>query len=291
MKKIGTEPRLRTIIKEELSSWHQFKQNLVSQYPEKYKKAILEQRNIGWKNFLEGLVSKSMIQIQDEYCIRKGWSSTGQTWAKKIIKNRWKTIRETWDKRNEKLHSPSIIDKLEGYDALKTAISNEWQLGLHNLPPIEFRHLFNKHHTPEKIGKSLDQMKSWFSTIRSGRLLYQDTILQDEFSSKGPLQRWVGLSDELFPSKRESKAIQKLNATIQNKLTMGIKNLPPSSYTQFFRVSYKEMQTRPTKVKKEWLATVRKARLQYDKQNLIQDEFSKLGFYQQWVGLEHSLFI
>lgn len=140
------------------------------------------------------------LDIQDNYYWRKEDKQTGNSWGKKLIKHGWSLIQHTWEKRNDKLHSPEIITKLEGFDTLKKAIESEWQLGLHNLPPIEFAHLFDKYHTPTTTCKSLDQMKSWFATVRSGRLFYNDTVLQDECSTKGPLQQWVGLSNKLFPS-------------------------------------------------------------------------------------------
>ena len=102
----------------------------------------------------------------------------------------------TWDKQNDKLHPPEIITKLEGFDTLKQAIEAEWLLGLHNLPPIEFSNLFNKYHTPRKSCKSLDQMKSWFSIVKSGRLSHNDTVLQNEFSTKRPSPTRMGQPEQ-----------------------------------------------------------------------------------------------
>ena len=150
LKRTKTDPWLRKIIIEELTSWHDFTTTDIKLYPSKYKKAILQQRQIGWKHFLEGLVGKELVTIQEEFYQMKRDKRTGTSWGKKLIKNAWSLIRLSWDKRNNKLHSPEIITKLEGFDALKLAIENEWQLGLHNLPPIEFSHLFNKYHTSEK---------------------------------------------------------------------------------------------------------------------------------------------
>ena len=132
---------------------------------------------------------------------------------------------------------------------------------------------------------------SWFSTIRSGRFLYNDTILQDKVSKKGPLQQWVGLNNELFPSKRETKARSALHTSIQKELSTGIGNLHPSSYTQFFRQSFSDISSLPIKAQKDWFQTIRTARFKYEKNNTHQDGFSKLGYLQRWAGLEHSLYI
>ena len=290
MKKWKTDPTLAKTIEQELHQWHQYNSNHIDLYPARLKKAILSQRNLGWKNFLEGLISKEIIEIQSKYYTNRGLKYTGTGWAKKLIKGNWSLLRHSWDKRNNKLHSPEIIQKLEGFEELQKAIQAEWQLGLHNLPGMEFEHLFNKHHTPEKIGRSIEQMKSWFSTIRGGRILYKDTLIPDKFSEKGPLQRWVGLSDELFPSKREAKARKTLQLAIKKEIQQGLGNLPAQSYTQFFRKTYKQIIEQTTQSQKDWFATVRKARFLHDKENANQDEFSKTGFHQRWVGLDHSLY-
>ena len=51
LKRTKTDPWLRKIIIEELTSWHDFTTTDIKLYPSKYKKAILQQRQIGWKHF------------------------------------------------------------------------------------------------------------------------------------------------------------------------------------------------------------------------------------------------
>ena len=105
------------------------------------------------------------------------------------------------------------------------------------------------------------------------------------------MQRWVGLNNELFPSKREAKARLALHSAIKVELNVGIGNLPSNSFAQFFQKTHKDILSLPIKSQKDWFETVRKARMQYDQDHLSTDGFSKLGFLQRWVGLEHSLFI
>ena len=126
---------------------------------------------------MKGLIDTAIIDPQVKYYQQKADKHTSKGWRKKLIKNSWSLMCHTWDKQNDKLHPPEIITKLEGFDTLKQAIEAEWLLGLHNLPPIEFSNLFNKYHTPRKSCKSLDQMKSWFSIVKSGRLSHNDTVL------------------------------------------------------------------------------------------------------------------
>ena len=67
-------------------------------------------------------------------------------------------------------------------------------------PLQEFTHLF-KHPIETLMKKSLESKKSWFATIRAGRIVYDDTILQDKFATQGPLQKWVGISSIAFKTR------------------------------------------------------------------------------------------
>ena len=133
---------------------------------------------------------------------------------------------------------------MEGIEILDNAITQEINLGINNLPLSEFTHLF-KHPSNTVINRSLEMKKCWFSTVRAGRIVYNDTIIQDEFGERGPLQKWVGLSPELFPSKRESQNIETLNKAIQDEYNIGIGQLPTASHNQFFRKSLQEIISLP----------------------------------------------
>ena len=172
---------------------------------------------------------------------------------------------------------------MEGIQLLDAAINNEFHLGLNNLPLSEFTHLF-KHPAERILQRSLESKKSWFSTIRAGRIVYNDTLLQDGFSEKGPLQKWVGLSPSLFPSKREQKNIDTLNSAIETEMEIGIGDLPTSGYSQFFRQTTENIIALTLQKKKDWFTTVRGGRMTH-KVNRVIDPFCKRGRLQQWVGL------
>ena len=137
--------------------------------------------------------------------------------------------------------------------------------------------------------KSLESKKSWFATIRAGRMVYQDTIIQDEFAKKGPLQQWAGLSSTLFPSKREQKHIDNLNTSIKDEWNKGIGNLPTSSYSQFFRGTLEEIRSKPLQLRKDWFTTIRGGRMRHN-HHTSKDIFAKRGRLQQCVGLQFSLY-
>ena len=127
-----------------------------------------------------------MVDLQQEYYKALKSKKLSQLWASKTIKNNWTIIYTKWSARNERLHDPPTINKMEGIEILDNAIIQEINLGLNNLPLSEFTHLF-KHSSQVVINRSLVMKKSWFTTVRAGRIVYDDTTIQDEFSHRGPL--------------------------------------------------------------------------------------------------------
>jgi hypothetical protein len=78
---------------------------------------------------------------------------------------------------------------------LHTSVKAELSIGLHNLPACDFSRLFSI--SPHiLLNKPLEYLKDWFVTVRSARILYNDTsLLTDHFTTDSSLRRWVGLPD------------------------------------------------------------------------------------------------
>lgn len=288
MEKADTLPGLRKAIINELNYWRNKQQPNISSYINLVQPAIKQQRAIGWGRFLEGLMATKITALQKHYYSISKSRKSPKLWTSKVIKQSWSVIYKKWKGRNAQLHDPPTINKLEGIDILHRAITKEYALGLNSLPLSEFTHLFKK--PLEKILKSSLEMKqSWFATVRAGRIVYKDTIIQDGFAEKGPLQKWVGLNPTLFPSKRERKYIQQLDTAIKKEYNIGLANLPISSYSQFFRQSLQYLLDSPLQRRKDWFTTVRGGRMIH-KVNLFKDPFRQRGRLQQWVGLNYSLY-
>ena len=67
LRKIRTCNRLRQAIIRELKGWRLSKlPNLPVHYDDELRMAIREQRRIGWRNFLEGLISKKNYMLSTE---------------------------------------------------------------------------------------------------------------------------------------------------------------------------------------------------------------------------------
>ena len=136
--------------------------------------------------------------------------------------------------------------------------------------------------------KSIESAKSWISTVRSGRNLYNDTILDDKFNTKGPLQHWVGLDDSLFPSKLEFSYIQELQQSIMKEMQHGLHSLPTDSYQQFFNKPINYILSLPIQQQKHWFCSVREGRIKCN-DNTTSDSFNQRGRLQRWAGLPNTI--
>ena len=75
-----------------------------------------------------------------------------------------------------------------------------------------------------------------------------------------------------------------LNEAIQQELQIGIGRLP-HWFAVYFQQPPDELQSASLKQRKVWLSGIRRGRLRYDQDNLIQDEFMAQGAFKTWLGL------
>ena len=185
-------------IKRDLYAWkHEVHFPTVTYLSAIEQAAVLHQRSIGWRSFLEGFISiqwetvltSSYDQLHLKRSVILGLS--------KLIRSNWKFCAELWQSRNSQLHNTQCIQDLSGRKLLLAAISAELRVGLSCLPANEFSSYFNKSIRYKLLfhkQTSLQFKKDWFATIRSARHLYRDiNILQDSFTSSQALCDWVGL--------------------------------------------------------------------------------------------------
>ena len=130
-------------IKKELTSWrNQRKVPTIDWYPTELQDAIIEQRQIGWKNFLEGLISERWTQYMQQYLNDQHSKYSANLWTARLIKYNLEGLNAIWTKRNNQLHNTDRIRELEGIDLLKTSIETEWNIGLGQLAASEFLQYF-----------------------------------------------------------------------------------------------------------------------------------------------------
>ena len=75
-----------------------------------------------------------------------------------------------------------------------------------------------------------------------------------------------------------------LHEAIEQELQVGMGGLP-KWFGKYFDKVNKEIKTHSIQHQKLWLVGVRKGRLCYDQDNIIQDEFTYTGVFKTWLGL------
>jgi exonuclease III len=195
--KLHTSIKAIVAIMKELQSW---RENLplpdIDSLDRSLRAAITNQRLIGWRQFLEGLLAQDWIDFQQQHYLEINSKKTGLTWSTKIIKLHTNFLQQIWTGRNNQLHKTQIIQDLEGLPELLQSIRTEWNTGISTLPAVDFSHLFSLG-LDNLLRKSVNAQKDWLAVVKLGRLLHQDPNINiDGFSTKGPLSRWIGISDD-----------------------------------------------------------------------------------------------
>lgn len=195
LKKLDTNYYLQRSIIREIKAWRKGDLLPHLNYADtELTQIILLQRDIGWKEFLEGLVSTSMIKYQRQHYINIDSKRHINTWIKKVIRGGWHLILQVWSSRNEFLQKAEQLGNLEGVPILDKTIEKEWEYGLGKLPILEFSPFF-RIKKDRLIAKSTESKKDWLATVKTARNLYQDTTTPDEFDTNITLRVWIGMDD------------------------------------------------------------------------------------------------
>ena len=196
MIKIGTCPRAVRAIRNEIVSW---KSNSalpdIDALNEQLQHAILAQRSIGWKSFLEGLFSLEWKQYQKEYFDKIDSKRSHGLWVSKAIRICWRYITTIWVGRNQQLHQTDHILDMEGRKEMIQAIKDEYDIGLGRLLAYGFSYMFKS--KPEDLASSsLDKIKHWLAIIKQGRIVYEDPQrIEDYFFTTGALYKTLDLHE------------------------------------------------------------------------------------------------
>ena len=151
--KIGTCTRAVMAIRNEIIAWRND-----STYPDTedlgcdLAEVILAQRDLGWRAFLDGLLTTKWAQYQKIHFELRGSKRSHNLWVSKTIRACWSYNVSIWTARNEQVHKTDRIKDLEGRKEIIKAINNEYRIGLGRLPAYGFSYMFKK--DPNELTKS-----------------------------------------------------------------------------------------------------------------------------------------
>ena len=252
--KIGTCPTIIMALKHELHLWRYNKLPSIQPFPTLLQHAILEQRQIGWKNFLEGFVSTKWETYMAKHYKSVNSKQKAPTWASKLITYGIKALFNIWDNQNQQLHKTAQIHNMEGIPILLNSIKKEWNVGIGRLPASEYSQYLS---VPINtiLAKSHEWQKHWFMMVRQARILLDNTnLIDDEFSISSTLQKWIGISYSL----NDSEAIPLLHQSIKQELQIGLSTLPHNPFYSYFQLSFDNLIEQSSLPQlKSWLKTIK----------------------------------
>jgi hypothetical protein len=150
------------------------------------------QHDMGWENFLCGILHCSIIQKQQEYYRSIGSRKGGDRWATNMILQLWSITRNMWLGRCSALHKKSFIYTTLSLHLLDIEIETEYDAGCEDLPDG-----IRKWFRPTKqfiLNQSPQYKKGWLFLIKSVKESLQ-IAEYSIFTSSKTLRRWIGFKE------------------------------------------------------------------------------------------------
>ena len=167
MEKEQTAPLIRRYILRRLRAWHKGEFFMLT--GDALEPAILEQDEIGWKNFLFGFVSVQWARIQQREYNRIRSRRTGKRWVTQLIKQLWMVIWDQWKDRNKKLHDGETLDEFHDISDVHVEINHEFASGAPANCPPHLRNWFRYESVDEIFALSNFEQRLWLRTVRNIR--------------------------------------------------------------------------------------------------------------------------
>jgi hypothetical protein len=126
--------------------------------------AIMDQEKLGWRNFLEGLPTKSWQEAQKIYFLRIGSLRSPKRWVISLIQKLWEVAWDMWEHRNGILHDKEQSIILQN---LHTDIREEFARGSDGLAQ-EVKTLFIKG-CEAVLAKPVEVKMQWLARVQLAR--------------------------------------------------------------------------------------------------------------------------
>ena len=145
----------------------------------RFQRMAMEQDAIGWRRFMEGMISKEMRTIQYEFYHCHGSRLSPTRWAKGLILKLLETTHGQWIYRNVQIH-----DNVAGTQATlrKEAILKEIeeQMELGDAGLLKEDHWMLEVNLGDLETKNGEQAEYWLLGIRAGRIACALTGTQNQ---------------------------------------------------------------------------------------------------------------
>ena len=149
-----------------------------------WNRAIILQEDIGWINFVKGMISREWVLLHDEHFRYQGVANTALVWATKVVKLLQGYLWQCWLYRNERLH---------GTDEDKEKVRQELQDRVKDLYKDPARYLYQTREKKQlfrlpvdkRIKQSNGTLKTWIDMVETRLRLDRET------KAKVTIVRWI----------------------------------------------------------------------------------------------------
>jgi len=176
-----------------LNEWHQ------SQPPSPVistpwvRRAIQDQDNIGWWQFLLGRIAKSMTTAHTHHLRIVRPRHRPETWTPAFITQIWEVSYAMWDQRNGTLHGDELTPtQLSALGLLRRQVKAEFTKGCVAMLQ-EHQWMLNENVQAHAMTQSFPRTQRWLDTIRLSRKAYQarSTPVNDLVRLQQAMREWL----------------------------------------------------------------------------------------------------
>ena len=144
-------------------------EEICSTMHDKYQRIAQSQDRIGWRRFMEGMVSKELVSIQWEYLVLSGSSMTVDRWMSGLITKLLEVTHGQWLYRNIQVHD--IVSGVEATlrkEEILMEIEKQQELGTEGLAE-EDKYLMEIN-LDDLETTSGEKQEYWLLAIRAARM-------------------------------------------------------------------------------------------------------------------------
>ena len=165
--KSRTKPVLRDQIVLGLTRWRHSLPDYDPQDQLTHQSEYQDQALIGWKNLMEGFMSKQWRHTQDRYYRSEGLQRSSKRCARDLLRHLHQLAWAQWDHRNTAKHRTICSGQKEARQRLDKAIINEMIRGFDDLPVGDRYHF--RHNLLTLLQRHQDFKQAWFSNVSAAR--------------------------------------------------------------------------------------------------------------------------
>ena len=194
LRKSDTHPGLQEALLTSLHRWRHGAFTFANFAESAVNDVISSQSSIGWKNLLEGLLSKSWRQLQQRHYLREGSRKSSKRWARGLFVQLHHLAWKQWKHRNDVKHESDRSRYLRMERRLDLEIQRFYAQGRSDLPPRERYHF--RLALPTLLNKPLSFKQNWFRNVtvaqqRAARRRANAALAEATSQEQSALLQWM----------------------------------------------------------------------------------------------------